>query len=52
MNITLLIGNGFNIGVGMKSKFKDFFPIYKDKFVKKPVHIKQLSENIKGNYDT
>ena len=52
MNITFLIGNGFDIGVGMKSKFKDFFPIYKDKSVKKPDYIRQLSENIEGNYGT
>ncbi len=29
MNITFLIGNGFDIGLGLKSRFKDFFPIYK-----------------------
>ena len=52
MNITFLIGNGFDIGVEMKSKFKDFFPIYKDKSVKRSTHIKQLSENIEGNYKT
>ena len=28
VKITFLIGNGFDVGVGMNSRFKDFFPIY------------------------
>lgn len=28
MNITFLIGNGFDVGMGMKSRFSDFFPKY------------------------
>ena len=27
MKITFLIGNGFDVGVGMNSRFKDSFPI-------------------------
>ena len=52
MNITFLIGNGFDVGVGMKSKFKDFFPIYKEKSKSKAKRIKQLSDEIEGNYET
>lgn len=52
MNITFLIGNGFDVGLGMKSRFKDFFPIYKEKSQNKEPRIKQLSDNIEGNYDT
>lgn len=52
MNITFLIGNGFDVGVGMKSKFKDFFPIYKEKAKSKEKRIKQLSDEIEGNYET
>ena len=52
MNITFLIGNGFDVGVGMKSKFKDFFPIYKEKSKSKEKRIKQLSDEIEGNYET
>lgn len=28
VNITFLIGNGFDLGLGLKSKFTDYFPIY------------------------
>ena len=28
MNITFLIGNGFDIGLGMLSRFTDYFPVY------------------------
>ncbi len=51
MNITFLIGNGFDIGVGMKSRFRDFFPIYQALSLKKEARIKQLSEEIDENYD-
>lgn len=52
MNITFLIGNGFDIGVGMKSKFKDFFPIYQVLSKSKPSRIRQLAEEIGEDYDT
>lgn len=52
MNITFLIGNGFDVGVGMRSKFKDFFPIYEVKSKDKDDRIKMLSEEIKGDYET
>ena len=52
MNITFLIGNGFDIGIGIKSRFKDFFPIYQHKSLKKEEKIKRLSEEISENYET
>lgn len=52
MNITFLIGNGFDVGLGMKSRFKDFFPIYKEKSANKPEKIRKLSEEIDADYET
>lgn len=52
MNITFLIGNGFDIGVGIKSRFKDFFPIYKEKSKTKSDKIRQLSDEIESDYET
>lgn len=52
MNITFMIGNGFDVGLGIRSRFKDFFPIYVKNSKQKPVEIKQLSESIKGNFET
>lgn len=52
MNITFFIGNGFDVGVGMKSKFKDFFPIYKEMSKTKDIRIKQLSDEIEKDYET
>ena len=43
VNITFLIGNGFDVGVGMNSKFKDFFPIYQVKSIDKAPEIRQLA---------
>ncbi len=52
MNITFLIGNGFDVGMGMKSSFKDFFPIYQEISKNKSQNIRQLSEEIGNDYDT
>ena len=52
LNITFLIGNGFDIGMGMKSRFKDFFPIYELLSKNKEPEIKQLSDEIDGNHET
>ena len=46
MNITFLIGNGFDVGVGMRSKFKDFFPQYIDKSKTKEKDIQHLAIEI------
>lgn len=52
MNITFLIGNGFDVGIGMKSRFKNFFPIYQEQSKNKPERIKQLSDEIGTDHDT
>lgn len=52
LNITFLIGNGFDVGMGMKSRFKDFFPIYELLSKNKEPEIKQLSDEIGGNHET
>jgi len=52
MNITFLMGNGFDVGIGMKSKFKDFFPIYQEKSHEKPERIRQLANEIGQDYET
>ena len=52
MNVTFLIGNGFDIGMGLNSRFKDFFPIYQIKSNNKPDRIKMLSHAIEGDYET
>lgn len=52
MNITFLIGNGFDVGLGLKSRFKDFFPIYKILSENKSEEIKKFSEDINEDLDT
>ncbi len=52
VNITFLIGNGFDVGVGMNSKFKDFFPIYQVNSIDKAPEIRQLAENIGEDHET
>ena len=52
MNITFLIGNGFDVGLGMKSKFSDYFPLYIKASENKSEEIKMLSQEIKYDEDT
>ncbi len=54
MNITFLIGNGFDVGLGMNSRFKDFFPTYQKNSENKESIVKQLSDEIAKdkNYET
>ena len=52
MDVTFLIGNGFDIGVGLPSKFVDFFPVYEKNSKGKSDEIQELAKNIEGNYET
>lgn len=52
MNITFLIGNGFDVGIGMKSRFKDFFPVYQKNACEKEESIRSFSDEIGSDYDT
>ena len=52
MDVTFLIGNGFDIGVGLPSKFVDFFPVYEKNSKGKPDEIRELANNIGKDYET
>ena len=46
MNITFLIGNGFDVGMGMHSKFSDYFPIYIEDSKDKVKSLKDFADEI------
>lgn len=46
MQITFLIGNGFDIGLGMKLRFSDFFPVYIRQAEGKEKTLKDFAEEI------
>ena len=46
MNITFLIGNGFDINLGLKTRYTDFYPYYLKK-----KHDDIISKAISDNYD-
>lgn len=50
MNILFLIGNGFDLNLGMKTKYSDFYKHYKLIQSKSPA-IKQLKEYISNNIE-
>lgn len=49
MNITFLVGNGFDIGLGLKSRFSDYYPIYIEQAKSKPNFLKGLADNISSD---
>lgn len=49
MNITFMIGNGFDVGVGMKSRFSDYFPKYISESKDKDDSLKGISNSISEN---
>ena len=51
MRITFLIGNGFDLGMGILSKFSDYFPEYCKASANKVGRIKRLSECIVADQD-
>ena len=50
MNITFLIGNGFDLGLGLKTKFSDFLPIYL-KTESKNFNILKFKEEIRNKIE-
>ena len=49
MNITFLIGNGFDVGMGLRSKFSDYFPRYIEESANKTKSLEDLSKRIEEN---
>ncbi|EMG27701.1 AbiH family protein [Listeria fleischmannii] len=45
MNITFLIGNGFDIEIGLKTKFSDFYKQLRDEKRKRNHIYKEITEN-------
>jgi hypothetical protein len=50
MNILFFIGNGFDLNVGLKTKFRDILPHYINEVTKEPI-IKSFKENIADGFD-
>lgn len=51
MNITFIIGNGFDVGLGLRSKFSDYFPVYIDESKGKDETLSPLSKEIELNQE-
>ena len=51
MNTTFLIGNGFDLNVGLKTRFKDFLPVYQKIESHNPV-IKKFKQDIALDINT
>ena len=49
MNITFLIGNGFDIGMGLHSKFSDYFSQYVEESKDKDRIFKEFADEIDEN---
>ena len=52
MNITFLVGNGFDLGLGLCSRYTDFYDIYLGQSFNKAPAIFNFAKEISGNHDT
>ncbi len=54
MNITFLVGNGFDVNLGLKTNYKDFYPVYieSNKNLSEESCIKKFCNQIEADYDT
>ena len=52
MNITFLLGNGFDIGLGLKSGYKSFYPYFVDKANDDNLIRQAIEKEKKDNYST
>lgn len=50
MNITFLLGNGFDIGLGLKSGYKDFYPYFIEKSREDNMIKKEIEADKKADY--
>ena len=50
MNITFLIGNGFDINLGLKTRYTNFYPYYLEKYPEEM--IAKLSEALIGSSES
>ncbi len=52
VRITFLIGNGFDLNLGMKTSYKDFYEHYCKPHSEIPPHVQEFKNNILNNYKT
>ena len=51
MNVTFLIGNGFDLGIGLKTAYSDFYNIYCKSDSNDSLAVKKFKSEIQGNYE-
>jgi len=52
MNITFLIGNGFDLGLGLNSRYSDFYNLYLAQSIEKGASIYEFANKISSDYKT
>ena len=51
MNVTFLIGNGFDLGIGLKTAYSDFYNVYCKSDSNDSLAVKKFKSEIQGNYE-
>lgn len=51
MNVTFLIGNGFDLGIGLKTAYSDFYNIYCKSDSNDSLAVKKFKSEIQDNYE-
>lgn len=50
MNVTFLIGNGFDLGIGLKTAYSDFYDVYCKPNDDDSIAVKKFKSELQGNY--
>lgn len=51
MNVTFLIGNGFDLGIGLKTTYLDFYNVYCKTTMEDSWGIKRFKSELQDNYE-
>lgn len=51
MVVTLVMGNGFDVGLNMATRYIDFYPFYEKQAKKNSLILKAISDDKKNNYE-
>ena len=51
MNVTFLIGNGFDLGIGLKTAYSDFYDVYCHPLDRDGMQIRRFKSDLLTNYE-
>ena len=51
MNVTFMIGNGFDLGIGLRTAYSDFYKVYCKTNSKDSPEVRKFKSELEENYE-